>query len=383
MKKKHSAAMQFLGHADGSNGSQESEEDEKSEPTYLTHKHNHTEAVLEIGVNEKIQNMKTKDMDGDRSFDFEPEAQASGGAQYQGNQIKIESLVEDLGTPQIVEAFSKELSHVPVGKLGFINFPCLNISDYILVEEATSKTKITSLVVKIDTLGFKEIPEVVLTRYPRMAKYLNTLTAPQDSKEQAFSAPSTVRDKVVIWPGILPQKPKEEGKEEKGRGAKATEDKNSVSVASVDENIRPGGGGEAPIFASLFEPQKGKRQVVCVQGNTVGSRIFPTVNLDKLTEITSSEDKLEQTACLPVHIQVTKPVQAISLRPRLPERYAIPITAQGNEPVAQRVTAKPGHVPRAGKTKQLTEIDDLMEQLALIDERFSRDSEGKINGRYI
>lgn len=230
------------------------------------------------------------------------------------------------------------------------------IPDLILVEGADVWTKTTNPVLKPE--GSKKLPEVIFTRYPRMAKYLNTLAAPENSTRPVISTSSTVRQKTIVCPSILPPELPETQAVTAGTGYPA------------DEIIDPVDRVETSIFEPV--PRRSGHEAVCVQGNIM-SKMTPAIHLDRLTEVTVPGDRLVGTAGLP--ILDTRPVKPISPRRRLPERYAIPVT-QRNESVVQKSTSIPNNsVPETGKTEE----ELLMEQLTLIDERFSRDSAGKIN----
>lgn len=236
------------------------------------------------------------------------------------------------------------------------------VPDLILVEGAALWTKTTNPVLKPE--GSKKLPEVIFTRYPRMAKYLNTLAAPGNSTQPVISTPSTIRQKTINCPSILPPELPEMQAVMAGSGYSGVIPKNDI--------VEPVDGVETPIFEPI--PRQSVHEVVVgVQGNIMASKMMPAIHLDRLTEVTVPGGGLVSTAGLP--ILDTRPVKPISPRRRLPERYAIPVT-QRNESMAQKSTGiLRNSVPETGKTEE----ELLMEQLTLIDERFSRDSAGEIN----
>lgn len=193
-----------------------------------------------------------------------------------------------------------------------------------------------------------------------MARYLGTLAVPENSTRQAVPTPSTVDEGAAT----LPQ-------EIVGGEVGTTERGGPVDITPEDKIIEPGDGVETPIFELV--PRRSRRKAVRVQGITVESRVMPVAHLDRPAETPITSNTLEGTASLPV--PDTIPVKPVSPRPRLPERYAIPVTAQSNEFVAQKHAGESNHGVRG---IEKTEEELLMEQLALIDERFSRESRGKL-----
>lgn len=197
-----------------------------------------------------------------------------------------------------------------------------------------------------------------------MAKYLNTLTAPENSVRRVISNPSTDHEKTIARPSIPPRELSEEQTGTADSGCPA-------DVMPRNEIIEPGDGVQKPIF-ELVSP-KSVHEGVCVQGNITESKIVPAVYPERLIEGTISQDGLVGTAG--IAISDTGPMKPISPRRRLPERYAIPVTAQRNELATQKSSTTDHGVPETGKTEE----ELLMEQLTLIDERFSRESTGKLN----
>lgn len=215
----------------------------------------------------------------------------------------------------------------------------------------------------------KALPEVIFTRYPRMAKYLNTLTAPENSVRRVIFNPSTVHEKAIARPTIPPRELAEEQTGTASSGCPA-------DVMPGNEIIKPGDGVEESIFELVSS--KSVHERVRVQGsNIMESKIVPAIYPERSIEGTVSRDELVGTAGLA--ISDTGPVKPISPRRRLPERYAIPVTAQRSELAVQKSGTADHGVPETGKTEE----ELLMEQLTLIDERFSRESTGKINKQYI
>lgn len=237
------------------------------------------------------------------------------------------------------------------------------IPDLILGEGAAVWTKTTNPVLKPESP--RKLPEVIFTRYPRMAKYLNTLTAPENATRPVISTPSTIRQKTINYPSILPPELPETQAVTACSGYPA-------DIMPRNEIIEPVDGVETPTFEPIAR-QSVHEAVVGVQGNIKASKMTPATHLDRLTEVAVPGDGLVSTAGLPV--LDTRPVKPIAPRLRLPERYAIPVT-QRNESMAQKSTGIPNNsAPETGKTEE----ELLMEQLTLIDERFSRNSAGKIN----
>lgn len=302
MKKKHSAAMIFLGHSEEANAAQESERDEDLDANSLI-----AEQTLVFDTIGSELNKKNKDIETVHGVCEPEEVQARIGP------ITTGLFAKGLDASATV---AEELPRNAIGK---------------------------TPVFKAEDQHFKEIPEVVLTRYPRMAKYLNTLPAPENPTGQVTPAPEPLREKIT-WLGMPPREIDEDG-------VRTTESESLVDV-TPGGGIKSGGGAETSIFELI--PRKSRRKAVRVQGNTVESKILPAINLPDI-----------------------EPVKPVSQRPRLPERYAIPITARVSESGTQKPTDIPGHsVLETGKTEE----ELLMEQLALIDERFSRESVGKLNG---
>lgn len=304
MKKKHSAAMIFLGYSDEASAAQESERDEDLNANSLIAEQTPVLDTIRSELNEK-----NNDMGMVYGVCKPEEAQARIGP------ITTELFVKGLGTSATV---SEELPRIAVGK---------------------------PPVFKAEDQHFKELPEVVLTRYPRMAKYLNTLPTPENQTKQVISTLEPLREKIT-WSRSPPREIVEDG-------TRITESEGSVDVIPGSEITKSEDGAETPIFK--LTPCKSRRKVVRIQGNTVESKVLPIINVPD-----------------------TEPVEPVSQRPRLPERYAIPITARVSELAAQKPTGIPGHgVSETTKTEE----ELLMEQLALIDERFSRESVGKLNDR--
>lgn len=299
MKKKHSAAMMFLGHSDEARVAQESGRDEDVDAKSPTAEQKPNVDTIEKEPKEK------------------------------GRSIKIEHQVHK---------FEGIQSHVgPITT----KFPVGGLGTSTTVLEESPRIFVGAEVTKPEDQCFKKLPEIVLTRYPKMAKYLNTLPAPM----RAISIPSLPREKQTACPTTPPREHAEEGAGTTGSGGPGDATPRNEVVESED-------GIETPIFKLV--PRKSRRKAVRIQGNTVESKMLPIFH----------------------HIPDTGPVGPVSLRPSLPERYAIPVTVQRNEFVAQKSTGIPVHgVREAAKTEE----ELLMEQLTLIDERFSRESVGKLS----
>lgn len=303
MKKKHSAAMMFLGHSDEARVAQESGRDEDVDAKSPTAEQKPDVDTIERELKEK-----------GRSIKIEHQVHKSEGIQSRVGPITTKFLVGGLGTSTTV---FEESPRIFVG------------------------AEVTNPVFKPEDQCFKKLPEIVLTRYPKMAKYLNTLPAPT----RAISIPSLPREKQTACPKIPPREPAEEGAGATGSGGPG-------DSTPRNEIMESGDGIETPIFELV--PRKSRRKAVRIQGNTVESKMLPIFH----------------------HIPDTGPVGPVSLRPSLPERYAIPVTVQRNGFVAQKSTGIPVHgVQETAKTEE----ELLMEQLTLIDERFSRESVGKLS----
>lgn len=240
-----------------------------------------------------------------------------------------------------------------------------NIPDLILVGGAAIWTEATNPVFKPEDHCSRELPEVIFTRYPRMAKYLNTPTAPGNPVKQVIFNHSTVHGKAIVRPSTPPRELAKAQTRAAGSGCPAD------VVIPGNEITEPGNEVERPIF-ELVSP-KSVHEEVHVQGNTMESKIVPDIYPERSIEGTVSRDGLVRTAGFA--ISDTGPVKLISPRRRLPERYAIPVTAQRNEIAVQKLGTVDHGVPDTGKTEE----ELLMEQLTLIDERFSRESTGKLN----
>lgn len=370
-RRNHTAASAFLGYFN-TGVTEQCEEDDKGGVKSLDAKELVEEDLtIKAEVNEKIRVMKVEDVDEGLSFHFEPEGETSGELRSEAGPIKLEFPNGELDTQALAKDVLQEPPPVIASKLKsplpLGQGVCHNQT---LVEEIIPTAKIANSIPKLENPGLKRLPDAVLSRYPRMGKYINTLAAQENSTGRVVSAPLVVSNETTIMSNIVAQKPVKAGE------ATTIREENRCivvpgKVSHGDENS--GLLGTKALIEATFEPRVAERLENSPQEDTVQSRPI-LANLNKPVENTLSGKELEETTSSLV--EETKLLQSASTRPRLPERYAIPVMAQGNEVAAQKTTVKVSSDRVAAEKGQQLEKDPLMEQLAMIDERFSRDPEG-------